>query len=364
MANKSYLVELTPIGNYFFGSENTFNSTDKATNNTEIQNYLVRSRMYPQQTTILGLMRYVILLKEGKLNGSLKEKNDLVGSRSFQGIDFGCPEKWGMINSISPLFLIKDNNKYTISGQDHQNYTDTDGKNKPKLLKLENEPRITFSYNKNSHLYFPDYNPKQEALQLWKNVLKDEYLSPNDVFVESFQVGIKKSRMGKSDNDAFYKQYFYKLKSGISFAFYLNIEGEIKNAPSSIIVPAGADQSLFNVSFKEENSIFIEQNPTVGAAKFTLISDAYIKPEILDSCFLAISSSVDFRYIKTTTSTKRYYNISNKDDDMKKSGKHNLLERGSVLFTENPDELLKALKEPIAYRNAGFNYFKIESLTI
>lgn len=364
MGNKTYLVEMTPIGNYFFGSENTFSSTDKATKDSKITNYLVRSRMYPQQTTLLGLIRYVLLVKEGKLNDTAEDIDALIGAKSFQGIDHKCPVKWGIINSISPLFLKKGDEKYVIAGQDHQYYKDEDDIEKLVLLMSKNNSKNTFSFNEYTHLSFADFDPKHHAEQLWKEATKEEYLKPKDVFIESFQVGIKKSFTGKSDNDAFYKQFFYRLMSGFSFAFYLNVDGGIKDYSKAIIVPSGADQSLFKVSFKEETSIFDEQPPPDGPVKITLLSDAFISSDNLNSCSLAITASVDFRYIKTTTGTKRFYNISKSNNDMQKSGKLNLVERGSVLYSDHPDVLIDALTKPIAYRNIGFNHYKIESITI
>lgn len=364
MENKTYLVDLTPIGNYFFGSENTFSSTDKATIDTSITNYLVRSRMYPQQTTLLGLMRYVLLIKEGKLNKPVEEKNALIGSKSFQGADVGSPEKWGIINSISPLFLKNGDHNYKIAGQDYQFYKDKNDQENLVVLNSLNEPNNTFSFNENAHRAFTNYDPKHYAELLWKADTEEECLRPDDIFVESFQVGIKKSFTVKSDNDAFYKQFFFRLTAGFSFAFYLNIDGDIKDALKAVVVPSGADQSLFRVTFKEEESIFNEPETPEGPVKITLLSDAFLTSDVLDTCELAISGNVDFRYIKTNTGTKRYYNISKSNEDMQKSAKLNLVERGSVFYFDDPSAFIEALTAPVAYRNIGFNQYKIESVTL
>ena len=97
MANKTYLVEITPIGSYYFGGENTFNTSDKANKEAPTTNYLVRSRIYPQQTALLGLMRYVILLKNEALNKPNSIKMDLIGEKSFRGDEDNAPLSWGTI---------------------------------------------------------------------------------------------------------------------------------------------------------------------------------------------------------------------------------------------------------------------------
>lgn len=361
MANKSYLVELTPLGNYYFGSENTFNSTDKAGNDAVSTNYLVRSRAYPQQTALLGLMRYALLLKEGALQKNGAEKIAIIGNKSFQGNEKDAPTAWGQIQSISPLFIKKGASRYVVAGQDCQFY---DQPRKLTHLEPRDKSGADSSFSSEGCAYLPDYDPKQYSKLLWKNIQDaKDVLEPDDIFKEVFQVGISKSFWGKSENDAFYKQYFYKLNEGFSFALYITTNEDIKDFNTPIISPFGADQSLFQIKFLAENNTVFTENPVPGnKAKITLLSDAYCQPDILDHCFLAITNEVDFRYIKTHVDTKRYYNLSGRPDDMQKSAKLNLLERGSVLYTDHPAKITAALNNSIAYRNAGFNYYSIESL--
>ena len=55
MATK--LIKLTPLDAFFFGDENTFGMDNTS--------YYVRSRKLPQQTSLLGLLRYELLKKKG-----------------------------------------------------------------------------------------------------------------------------------------------------------------------------------------------------------------------------------------------------------------------------------------------------------
>ncbi len=367
MTNKTYLVKIKPLGNYFFGSENTFSGIDKA-KNSKIKNYLVRSRKYPQQTTLLGFLRYLLLLKENKLTGNSEDKKRLIGAKSFHGNEEGAPTDWGIINSISPLFLTKGNNKYLSAGMDNQYYTDENKKEEKEWVSLEQETKAQSKSNlaEGDVYYLGNYKPKQKFQPAWKNSNNEDFILPKDIFVESFQVGIKKSFKGKTENDAFYKQYLYRLKEGFSFAVYLKTNVDIVKPEKPIIAPFGADQSLFSVSFEDtEDFIFSnsEQKLTNGKTKITLLSDAYCKSDILKKCYLAITNSIDFRYLKTNVNTKRYYNISKKQHDTQKSEKLNLLERGSVLYAEFPEKIISELDAYPTFRNAGFNYYTIQSLT-
>lgn len=65
MKNNQYLITLTPAGNYFFGNDRGFG--DKTDNPNAILNYLVSGLKYPQQTTLLGFLRYELLRNAGCL---------------------------------------------------------------------------------------------------------------------------------------------------------------------------------------------------------------------------------------------------------------------------------------------------------
>lgn len=371
MANKSYLVEITPLGNYYFGGENTFSTTDKATNNAAVTNYLVRSRQYPQQSALLGLLRYFVLVKE---NAMKCPAEGLIGKTGFKGQEeIGeekAPDTWGLIKSISPLMIKKGNDCYLPAGEDYQFYFDNK-ENKEKLTKLEQSEHtsIRYSFGKHGSMYYDNFDPKHIAEMLWRRIgsvgcLEEDFLRPGAIFTKSFQVGINKPRQGESNEDAFYKQYYFRLNKGFSFAVLLETEPEIKDACIPLVVPFGADQGLFSIRLHDrEEKFFPKQDYNPGIVKITLISDAYCNFGILDDCLLAITHGVDFRYIKTNILTRRYYNKGNKAGDMDKSAKLNLLGRGSVLYTNEPEKIVDELENKYpAYRNAGFNYYIIEQI--
>ena len=80
-----YLITLTPVGMFFFGGEETFGD---GTND----NYFARSNSFPQQTTLLGMLRKEVLVREKvfkeKINDytpdDKKRMAALIGDRSFQ----------------------------------------------------------------------------------------------------------------------------------------------------------------------------------------------------------------------------------------------------------------------------------------
>lgn len=353
-----HLVRLIPLGRFFFGSENTFSASD-AVDKTVITNYLVKSRKYPQQTTLLGMLRFQLLMKEKKLQDDWDEKRKLIGGVSFDG---GQTTKWGVIDSISPLFLMKGADKYIIAGR-HQQFYKND--NKEELVSLT--PKALYNAKsdyQNELQIFTDYNPKEHESELWASTNNEnDFLKPIDIFEEQFQVGITKNRQGKVDDDAYYKQYSYKfITDDLAFGFYVDFDESSLFSNDPMMVSMGGDQSLFQMTItKDKDADIFERADSRGTNALILLSDAYCESsEILKLCNAAMTRSVDFRYLKTSTETISFYSRSDKKSDMQRSVKLNLLERGSVLFSDNVDELAKILDRYTAYKNAGFNYYKTE----
>lgn len=368
MANK-YLARLTPVGKYYFGSENTFNAEDKASG-LPGTNYLVRSRQYPQQTTLLGMMRYALLQQYGLLGKPKTDWFEVIGPNSFRGIerddDNKLTQTWGLIESISPLFIMHNGYKYLPAGLTTQYYT-KEGYSRHTEIKLTATERANTlnNYGADKFYLFDEYDVKQYTKTIWKAAGAGTLLNPDDIFTENFQVGITKSRAGNSDNDAFYKEYFYQLNGGYSFGFYVNTNQPLQNFDEPFIIQSGGDQSLFQLRLTPaDDDIFFATAP-VGKGKFTLLSDAWCHSgDILPLCYACITQNVDFRYLKTSTATQRYHNISPGTAGMQKSGKMNLLERGSVLFTSNAAALAAVLSHANArpYTNAGFNYYSFQPI--
>lgn len=54
----TYLIKLTPLDKFFFGQKKTFGDDNV--------NYVVYSSFFPQQTALLGLLRYQVLQIAGE----------------------------------------------------------------------------------------------------------------------------------------------------------------------------------------------------------------------------------------------------------------------------------------------------------
>ena len=103
-----YLIKLYPIDEFFFGAVSNFGDKN--------ENYRIISEKFPQQTSILGMIRKEILLKENFLKKKYSPEEEekvkkLIGSESFN-ISSENKQDFGMIKSISAISLGNEKDSY------------------------------------------------------------------------------------------------------------------------------------------------------------------------------------------------------------------------------------------------------------
>ncbi|MCC8142630.1 MAG: hypothetical protein LIO97_00980 [Tannerellaceae bacterium] len=112
---KKYLILLKPLDWFFFGGEQTHGEEDTT-------NYFAKSNILPQQTSLLGMLRYQLLKQHNLLSvkpGSedVKRMNILIGQSSFNMENAIINKKgngYGKIKKITPVMLGKMNGKLAL----------------------------------------------------------------------------------------------------------------------------------------------------------------------------------------------------------------------------------------------------------
>lgn len=304
---------------FMFGGDQTFGTLgDK-----EAGSYLVKSRQFPQQTALLGMLKKEIMTQAGLLTRKRKgewvdiqkkpKATALVGSEKF---DMLAPnvQKIGAINTISPVFLMQKDKRF-IKKADIDTYPYEDGK----------------------------LNGYSGKIDIYDNFIsldsKDKYTSEK-IFRAVEQTGNKK---GGQDNSLF-KKTSYQLKDGFTFAFYADVDFALQDS----LVTLGADRSSFMMSVQEDASSldYVDEN-----GYMTLLSDAYITlPVGEDSCKFAIISEISHRNLKgKKTATKKHENHFEKSDTLY------LYERGSV-FIEPEQSLIDNINNA-NLQQVGYNIY-------
>ena len=346
-----YLITLKPVEDYFFGGENTFRTNDDS---YEV-NYFARSNPYPQQTSLLGLLRYMLLVSNDALPiGNHKKKADaLIGKNSFDPKEKENAQRFGVIQSVSPLYIYDtENRKFYRISLETENFEVNFSDNGTVIThsKKEFSPEIT------------EYDAKKHYGIILKDT-DDNKLSFDKVFKElKPRIGIDVDR-SEDDDKKMYKQVFYTLNKPFVFAFfagldkkysYDNSKGEKVKLKNKHIVFFGGEQKRFVFEAKPDvkEPVFSLINvPQKGKTKFVLLSDALVDSKFMNEVDFMINETQDFRTVKIAFDNKKF----NKKNDV--SIKFNLLKRGSVIYTGNSQvtRLEDCFEKYNNYTKIGFN---------
>jgi len=381
-----YLVKIKPVEHFFFGVEKVGNLGNR-------KPYYLETTEFPQQTSILGMLRYVILLKEGKLGTDISSDtetiNKLIGSDSFPG---NPKTGYGVIKSLSPVFIVdSDNTAYFTRPLDWPY----------QFIKKDSGCRVSYGSDENELGFVPfldEYNAKDgidqylistkdESIPLMYNeqtkegVLRKIAKAGNQKKPERFLGNsANKNEKAEAKNEAYYKQEFLYMERTFAYACVVEIDDEglskeIELKDFKTVVPFGGERSSFAISFKElkdagsSDQYYFSMRPQNDYLKIELLSDAYVEQSILYLASFAVCDTIGFRNLITKTNTKNYSRISKvkNDNSADLSAQLQLLKRGSVLFFDSL-ELLQQAEEKLknnTFTTIGYNYYrKFELKTI
>jgi len=311
-----YLIKLTPLNPFFFGGDVTFGKKGDKEKGT----YLVKSRHFPQQSAVLGMVRKELLIQKGflttKVRGEWIDNNKKDEAKRFVGnnkFEFDKEQDFGVLKSISPIFLIRGDDKF-IKKVDIDSYNYRDG-----LLE--------------------GYNPKENIYDNFISISSGEKKSTNDIFKSIEQIGNSKF----DDESSFFKKTSYLLKDDFNFAFYIDCDYRLKDS----IITLGGEKSTFKMTIIEDSSELDYQSKKDC---LTLLSDAYITLPIKEHSAFAITSEISFNYLQNEFKDNRR--------TFKKSPKSRFLyERGSI-FIEPSNELIDSLNNK-NLQKIGYNIYTI-----
>jgi CRISPR-associated protein Cmr3 len=350
---RKILIKLTPLGSFFFGGEQSF-----AIGNNE--QYIVKSRQYPQQSALLGMLRMLLLDAYGELNTlqseiSLSKKaTNIIGEKSFDPTTKG-KGNFAQIDSIGHICICKDNIFY-------YNLPDTEG-----LSFEDTSCRVAGNHGvyQKDKLPFIGFDAKKGLTEKFYGT--DSTKIENKVFTERNQVGITKKIAQDDDEKGFYRQVSYLLEKEFSFAFEATLSEEaivkikerlIKNP----IVMLGAERSCFNMELSETEIKSLKITTLKNA--FYLLSDAFIDNSLQSVADFIIGESVPFRSLKTETEkTSNFYNRGKGGSNVDRSKRYNLLSKGSILFFDTDEQKEKIIeilsKKHPNFSQIGYNQFII-----
>ncbi|SFU71089.1 CRISPR-associated protein, Cmr3 family [Clostridium sp. DSM 8431] len=384
-----YLAELKPIGSFFFGGERTQRDGDSLKNN------IVSSNIFPQQTSILGMLRKKVLIEydpklyKVKWDYKSEEKEiiaELIGKRSFQNIDAKEAQDFKFIKKISPTIIScknKDRNekKFLMPvPKDHKCYEEKQGeggtikrdKNKYYTpLRIEQNSdvcKVNYGDGELENTPIPlDYKNKDGISNDFVVLDKNKNIVDFDeIFKLESNIGINLGGVYKTNDNGLFRINRYRFNEGqnykdIKFAFTVEFDDKYTPQNRSIVNLGGEGTSfilelkkIYNENIPDINKIFKE---CITDNKLILLSNTFLKyEEYTKLCSYSISSTQDFRCLKLEFKKINCGNYSNRF--IRSEKKYSLLERGSILYAKNGkyEELKNTIEKYNNMSNIGYNH--------
>lgn len=364
--SKHYLVKLRPTGKFFFGGDMRFGINGKE---EEFSSYIIESSMMPQQTSILGMMRFLLLSNDENLfdikknvikSGKKKDVLALIGERSFSVNPDGTENNFGAILSVGPCCLYNNGESYYRTPADHGfssiAWTGIKATVNGKCIEI---PVLKIMKESEEILYMGKYY-LPACFQSISSGKKEEEAK---LFIKDSRIGIDKDYDGKSKSKAFYKQISYRLKEGFCFAFDIEVKDGIKLEDyNGQLVKLGADASSFVFEAEEMKPSINEKK---GGLSVVLLSDAYIPMEEMGKLKFRffINRMRPFRFLKTENKEDASYYRINGKETATCTERYELYQSGSVFYFENDkarNAFVQVLEGRKDFNQIGYNKFYIK----
>jgi CRISPR-associated protein Cmr3 len=360
MPKQIYQIRLTPVSTFFFGNERHFSSGEDGVN------YLVRSNFLPQQTTLLGLLRFLALEKNGLLSPQPESPNaqdaaHLVGSESFDASK--TEQDFGGIHRLSPVFLARRGEVLFPRSAEF----------------LEKQPvglqmlkgRAFFNQNQQT-TEIPRFDSTTEFYKkgfdaAWIAQKTGESFSEKDIFQKDERDGIIKIR-DDDDQDAYFKQTMLKMKAGFHFLFFAELDNNCR--PDAGLVTLGGEKSTFRLNIEPAPAVnpladwsafvggaYVHPQPTAG--RFVLVSPTLLPDGFEKNLSFASGGTMDFRNLRSQLgTTQNFTDVSATGSNVRREQKkYNLLAPGTVLLAKDAQALSTDLIAAKNFQKIGYNYF-------
>jgi CRISPR-associated protein Cmr3 len=369
-----YVATITPLEPYTFGTEQGSKYNSKDVLETGKESYIMETSFMPEQTTILGTLRYIVLANKGLLRSDYNyaddksEINAAIGSESFS---FFHPDRqFGVIKSISPVYIVA---KSTCS-EDKKTYIPNPFCNKRGLKLSDKESEERKKTNKNGfvpikmsddevltthgkRMSFPDGKKEYDAkeghgtgfIELSTRDIKME----DELFAKNVIVGNRADSRNQDNKDGFFKREIVSFnhesenEDNVKYSFAVEIEAEENSFPNKIVAYMGKKRSAFLFEFDEAKEAAIDTKvenalQTDDSRWYYALSDLYL--ENYEAEQFAIVEKKKIRNLETNLSESSYVKRRKKSER-----RITLIKAGSV-FRQDITDIA------VGYKVAGYNH--------
>lgn len=341
-----YIITLKPIDKFFFGGDMTFSvgNDPKDKYNREYSSYIIESALFPQQTSLLGMMRFLLLRNHADCFDGVRITDAAKAAALIGEGGFGQGRTYGRIKSLGHCFIkdCKENKDYHFAPYDSDYAVHA---SEDTCLVNGREIRLHKMDGVSSKAWYKKYlecgSEKKEV---------------SSFFVKDRRIGINRDiKTGKTEDAALFKQISYRF-SDSRYAFAFRAEADVDILPyDGQVVSVGADNSQFVIGIKNETD---DGKEGCSALKVALLSPARLLSRDMDRVAFCMTEVMPFRYLRSTVHTESYNVLHGK---MSRSERIEMYAPGSVFYFSSEadaDAFRNALNSYEDFRRIGYNEYK------
>jgi CRISPR-associated protein Cmr3 len=351
--NVVYRIRLQPVDKFFFGGEKSVSKNSQTF-------YFQTSRNFPQQTTVVGMLRKTLLEEAGLLirettgrrvkKGLTPEQVAVAGKSSFSvdGSDFG------ELTNVSPVMILDNANNFLHCAKKCNN--EENSLSSASFQTIGNVKVSTVGTAvRQSFQFLPKLDPKTDFVNGFESIDTKHFLTTDKVFADSVtQVGInkptkKRREIEQTEEAGFFKQTYQRLQKGFAFGCYATFKTAVFGDAAERWVQLGGERSLFKMTLTRESNLpdFLTQS-IADQPMLLCLSDAYLPQSVLKNAS-GVFSPITFKHFITNVEQENYAKLPTQSD------KFNLVEKGSILIFEEIPEIYDLQNSH--FHKIGYNYF-------
>ena len=360
-----YRIKLTPVDKFFFGGDMTFqvakNKEDEKNNfNHLYSSYIIQSNQFPQQTSLLGMLRFLILsnagdnvFKDNKIINAT-EAAKLIGINGFSA---DGKNDFGAIKKITHVRILRNDDELEfapLSGSINMGNPEqwANGTYNLGILSIPNVNKDQYNAKHGLEalmLPITCLDSYYETMRNWETIRKEileetELPKPpyrlSDIFIPDRRVGIaRNASTGKTSDGALFKQISYRFNNNEAnhcFVFEAEVELENFEKYSGKMVNVGGDNSQFIIDINEIKEFKNAESKNYNNVAVLILSPTYLtREDVKNNTLFAVTRLMPFRFLREKNT------ISNSQNHQSKSSRKALFS----LFIKKEDNKTNSQEE-------------------
>ena len=361
-----YFCTLKPIEPYFLGGERNFVFDEQPTDKVD---YYLTSEDIPQQSTIVGLLRYLMLAKAGLLSNTYygadqerkqkiradnaaihSQQAEMIGSQGFFYEADKPLQDYGKLYAVSPLFLLDaDRHRLVRTPLNH-----VVGQKVYQPFAMEGG----FVTDNGADTILPvNFKAKDWLTDSFVDLDAAEHRLTERGAVFNCQ---EHTRIGRGEEEkGYFKQVYKYLTNDYKFGFYCRAEAG--TLPETDVVYMGQGKSAFQFTAeKTDGGKLAEFCERIRALPGCDKADVYYA---VSDLFLNLTAEENAQFAYTIIEKKQFRTLNSTADaasyraSRKKSALFQLIRAGSVFYLPaGHADVLGSTLAQAGLRQAGFNH--------